>query len=835
YDDGQLEMLRNKMWNDLKTSGEEKDLAKIEVNGLKAMKSMTNRSMFKSLGSAAWQQVTSGNQDGHNTGRVRDVAADPNNEKKVYVATASGGVWRTDDISQTPPNWVDLSSRMPSLRTTAIAVDPQDGGIIFCGTGESEGDGFPYNSQQVGVGILRSRDGGDNWEIVDNGLAGKAVSQIIIDATNHQRIYAATTGGLLKSEDGGDTWKKLNDASNSLPGGNILSISYSAQAPNRLYAASTGKIMYSSDYGAHWTQAKAADGLPSGMSRITIACSPNPTSPNVVYASIGTSGTSAAPNCFLGVWSSNDSGVTWTKKMQYNPSAPASSTNRNPLGMQQWWCNALAASPTSPTQILIGGLDIYYSGDGGTKLDSKTQGNLESRSDYAHVDIHRLVFIGKTLYSCADGGLASTTISSSFSQWRTDINVGISALQFVGADADRDFNFAMGGCQDNNTNKAYINSSTQFHNTKGGDGGKCLVAWDDSNIVYTTYIGSTLYKSLHAGDENTFGGNLIEGNTSLYRDPISGGGSGEGITDAYAAYEISSDGATIAYGGRTHVWVSFTGGSDNLSLPSDKGISARFNGIAMSPDGTHIWAGSATSIFRTTDGQNWTPTALDKPSGTLAGVTVDPTNNNNVYVVAGGTGGTGKFHFFKSVDGGVTFTHPTSNFPDINCLSIAVKPENGYIFVGTDKGVIYSIDGGTTWDPLMNNFPAALVTSLKIKGTDHNKLLAGTYGRGVHWLDLTTLGVTNPPKNQSGLVFDAVAPNPIKDGSATLSFTLPQSGQSQITLYDVLGREIKILDKDYYQAGTHSVRFNATGLASGTYVATLVYGGKAISQKIIIE
>src|SRR5450631_3552561 len=71
-DDWTMEKARNEYWSTIRTSGEEKDLGKIEMNAYKAMRSMENRAAFKSLANPAWQPIA-GSQEGHNSGRVRDI------------------------------------------------------------------------------------------------------------------------------------------------------------------------------------------------------------------------------------------------------------------------------------------------------------------------------------------------------------------------------------------------------------------------------------------------------------------------------------------------------------------------------------------------------------------------------------------------------------------------------------------------------------------------------------------------------------------------------------------------------------------------------------------
>ncbi len=814
FDDGAFEKSRKEFWYDLRTSGEEKDISKIDLNAYNAMRSMQNRLVFKSLGSPAWQPIA-GSQDGHISGRVRDVVADPNNPNIVYIATASGGVWKTPDITAKPIQWISISNGLPSLLTTALAIDPQNPRTLFVGMGEVEGDGY---KTEPGQGIFKSIDAGENWKPVPPpSIAGGFCQQIVIDSTNPQIIYVATASGsgLIKSTDGGSTWNKLT------LGIAPYSLVYNTRQPQNIMASAPNNIYRSTDAGATWT--KSMTGITGSLGRITIAASPE--FPNLVYASIGNGSTQG----FLGVWKSENFGLTWSKM---------STTTANPLGNQQFWCNSIAVRPNSAGQLIVAGLNVLVSTDSGKTFGFSTQWNPPLGSyppDFVHADIHRLVAVGNVMYACTDGGIARSTITSSYHNWQTDINSGLATLQFIGVDADRTFTYVSGGCQDNGTNRALIHDR-DFKQTRGGDGGRGWISSNDGAIAYTTYVRTTFYQSLDSA-KSFPEPNLIEQNTALYRIDELQKGNGEG-SPFYPAYDVSRDGTIVAFGGNSHIWMSASGGQDGFTaVPPSATTKVGTSNVVHVFQGedltSYIWAGTGNSVWRSTDqGLSWTAKNIGEAP---VGITSNPNNHNEVFVVTQGIGGTQK-HFFKSEDGGATFTTPATNFPNIGCWSIAVSPKNGNLYVGTDRGIVYSADGGITWDPLMNGMPLVEVLSLKLKGVGNDTLLAGTYGRGMFWTDLSILaGVSSTGSNSLPLSLDPGYPNPITSSNASMNFTLQNSGIATITLYDVLGLEIRILEKNYFDAGKHSVSFTTNDLAKGTYFVMLTANGRAVSQKIIVE
>ncbi len=87
--------------------------------------------------------------------------------------------------------------------------------------------------------------------------------------------------------------------------------------------------------------------------------------------------------------------------------------------------------------------------------------------------------------------------------------------------------------------------------------------------------------------------------------------------------------------------------------------------------------------------------------------------------------------------------------------------------------------------------------------------------------------VTLPNK----IEFHAAYPNPFNP-STSLSFSLPQTSDVSLKLFDITGRNVALLANGRYTAGTHYVNWNADTFASGTYFARLQTGGYAHTQKL---
>src|SRR5215213_1521399 len=142
------------------------------------------------------------------SGRVAAVDAVQEGQRlTVYVGSASGGVWKSEDGGTT---FKPVFDKQPVQSIGAVALDPNNAKVMWAGTGES----WTRNSVSIGNGIYKSTDGGENWTNV--GLAGtERITNILVHPKNGNIVYACAPGpmwsdsadrGLYKTSDGGRTW-----------------------------------------------------------------------------------------------------------------------------------------------------------------------------------------------------------------------------------------------------------------------------------------------------------------------------------------------------------------------------------------------------------------------------------------------------------------------------------------------------------------------------------------------------------------------------------------------------------------------------------------------------
>src|SRR5215831_6546013 len=141
------------------------------------------------------------------SGRVIGFAVDPNNAAKYFVASASGGVWKTINNGNT---WTPVFDREGSYSIGAIVLDLKNPLTVWVGTGENNSQ----RSVSYGNGVYKSDDGGRTWRNV--GLkTSEHIGRIAIDPKDSNIVYVAAQGplwgpggerGLFKTTDGGKTW-----------------------------------------------------------------------------------------------------------------------------------------------------------------------------------------------------------------------------------------------------------------------------------------------------------------------------------------------------------------------------------------------------------------------------------------------------------------------------------------------------------------------------------------------------------------------------------------------------------------------------------------------------
>ncbi|SPE61342.1 conserved hypothetical protein [Verrucomicrobia bacterium] len=672
------------------------------------------QAMVAGIDSNSWTSIGPGNVGG----RIRSVLVNPTNTSILWIGSVGGGVWKSTNGGA---SWFAQDDFMAVLAIGCMVMDPTNPSVIFAGTGE----GFNNADGLRGAGIFKTTDGGTTWNQLPTtaNTSFYYVNRLAISPTNHQIMLAATGSGIFRSTNGGTNWTQQYSAES------ILDLAFNpitgtaCVASGSTYGAS-GLGLYSSDAGVTWN---TATGLPTA-GRIEIAYAPS--SPNIVYAS--------ANNNSGQIYASTNGGVSYTLH----------NTGNNYLGGQGWYDNCIWVDPTNPNILVVGGLDLWRSTDGGNTLTDI--GGYSGAS--VHPDQHAIVQIPtyngstiRTVFVGNDGGIFRATdiyTAAPSSGW-TKLNNNLGITQFYGAAGNNTSGTIVGGTQDNGTPRFTTPAgSNGWSSMFGGDGGYCASDPSNANYFYGEYVYLQIFRSTDGGvSANYIYSGLGDAGVPDLGDGDPDGGSPKGDPDSaanfIAPFILDPNNPNTMLAGGSNLWrsVNVKAGTPTWSNIKNGANGSFISAIAVAAGNSDIiWVGHNNGdVYSTTNGTAASPTWTRKdlgspnlPNRTCTRLTIDSNNWNRVFATFGGFNSD---NVYRTTDGGTTWANIATGLPSAPIHSLVIAAFNtNYLYVGTDIGVFATADGGATWSPGNECAANAAVDELFWMG---NNLVAATHGRGL--------------------------------------------------------------------------------------------------------
>ncbi len=238
-------------------------------------------------GGNKWEQIIIGSNDPI----VYDLAIDHSSPKNIFIG-AYGGVYRSRDGGK---NWIHSFWANSGPGVSTVIIDPKSTNIIYAGSFAGEG----YN--QKGKYLFVSKDGGNNWSLIDSGIEGLDIHDIAIDPNNHHVLYLSTANGMYQSINSGNNWNEINNGLSKKEW--IRKITIDPKTPSIIYIGSFENGIYKSiNSGSKWESVN--NGLPKGITVSSIIM--DPISPNIIFCAISILGKNDG-----GVYRSIDGGMTW--------------------------------------------------------------------------------------------------------------------------------------------------------------------------------------------------------------------------------------------------------------------------------------------------------------------------------------------------------------------------------------------------------------------------------------------------------------------------------------------------------------------------------------------
>jgi PKD repeat protein len=666
-------------------------------------------------------------------GSTRALMFDPNDNthKKVWAGVAGGGMWYTNDVTVDKPTWVKVDDFWDNLAVSWIVAAPNKNDF-YVGTGE----GWMGGSSIDGAGIWKSSNAGANWTRLQstNTPDFKKVLTIAVTGTGQGTVLAGTQTGMFRSTDGGMNWTQTLDV--SVDPYSTRSVTDIEVASNgHIYASlgifSAGKIVKSTDDGRTWALLPA---LPAqSPQRLQMAVSP--TNPNLLYVAAQGSGTNTLlPNG--GVFKTTDGGTSWQ-----TIATPISGEGDGKDGASQAWIHlTLAIDPTNDNHVILGGLDLFRSTNGGmnwTPISKwSNNGNLANLTcSTVHADQTNTLFVPGSSTSVLfgnDGGVYYTTniANAATNDVIKERNNGYNVTQFyAGAiNPTANSNNFLGGAQDNGTQRftqAGVGSTTE---ATGGDGAFCFIDQDEPLIQITSYTNNNYYLSQDGGNSfpgitNNQDGSFI--NPADYDDRENILYSGR---DANSIQRITNLGR-----GRKHI-VS--------AVPLAIGSKASHFRVS-----SFSAAGSSTVYIGTQAGKVFKVTNAHDPNPTLIEITGDLAQTGSVSCIEIGASedellltlsNYGVKSVWLSKNAGTNWVskdEAAHGLPDIPVRWALFNPKNrNQVLIATELGVWSTDninDANPGWQPTNAGLANTRMSMLKYRASD-GVILGVSYGRGLY-------------------------------------------------------------------------------------------------------
>ena len=674
-------------------------------------------------------------------GRTRAATGVPSEPNVFYMGQVNGGVWKSNDYGRT---WNPIFDHESTQSIGAIAVAASDPNIIYVASGE----GLHRPDLSVGNGVYKSTDAGKTWTHL--GLRdGEQIPTLAVDPRNPNRVFAAVLGhpygpneerGLFRSTDGGQSWQKVIYKDENTGASDV---EIDPSNPDTIYASmwevregpwedgnefngTGGGLFKSTDGGNTWRQ--LTNGLPKDLSQIYVAIAPS--DPHRLYATIG------AASGALAFYRSDDAGETWSKPTD----------DPRPSGRIGGGDLAIPRVDSKNADVVYCASTVTMKSTDGGKTWFGFRG-APGGDDYQNLWINpndpNIILLVSD-----QGALVTVNNGASWSSWYNQPTAQIYHVSITPTFPYR----VCGGQQE---------SGSVCIASRGNDGAITYREWHPVGVIEYGYVapdpldpdiiyggGRSEVSKFHWSTGQVQNVTPIPLRTSKYRTDRTEPTMFSPV-DPHTLYYASNVLFKTTDGGTSWQTISKDLTRENPGVPASvgslvpKGADKQRGTIyALAPSFKNIntlWAGTDDGlIWQTRDGgKNWddiTPKDLT-PWSKVTQLTASHFDEDTAYAsLSRFRINDNRPYIYRTHDGGKNWTLITTGLPDFGPVD-AVREDpvrKGLLFAGTENSVWISFDDGDHWQSLQLNLPH---TSMRDLWIHDNDLIVGTHGRSFWILD----------------------------------------------------------------------------------------------------
>jgi photosystem II stability/assembly factor-like uncharacterized protein len=675
---------------------------------------------------------------GGRTRAASGVAAQPN---VFYIGQVNGGVWKSDDYGRT---WNPIFDQEPTQSIGAIAVAPSDPNIIYVGSGE----GLHRPDLSIGDGIYKSTDAGKTWKHLDL-RDGYQVPAIAVDPRDPNKVFAAVLGhpygpnderGLYRSADGGESWQKVISKDENTGASDV---EIDPTNPDVIYASmwevregpwedsnevngTGGGLFKSTDGGNTWRQ--LSNGLPKDLSQIYVAIAPS--DPKRLYATVATASGS------VDVYRSDDAGENWSKAT--DDPRPSGRIGGGDLSIPK-------VDSKNPDIVYCASTVTMRSTDGGKTWTSFR--GAPGGDDYQNLWINpnnpNIILLVSD-----QGALVTVNGGETWSSWYNQ-----PTAQIYHVSVTPTFPYKVCGGQQE--------SGSVCISSRANEGEITFRDWRPVGVIEYGYVapdpldpdliyggGRSEVSKFHWSTGQVQNVTPIPLRTPKYRtdrtEPLI-----FSPVDPHILYYASNILFKTTDGGANWQTISSDLTRENPGIPTSAGSLVPKNAekqrgviYSLAPSFKNVnllWAGTDDGlVWQTRDGgKNWnniTPPELT-PWSKVTQIAASHFDEDTAYVSVS------RFrindehpYIYRTHDGGKTWRLIVRGLPEIGPADTVREDteRKGLLFAGTENAVWVSFNDGDSWQPLQLNLPHTSVRDLIIHDND---LIAATHGRGFWILD----------------------------------------------------------------------------------------------------